>query len=241
MRLVWDEDGEGSLGEAPNPFLWGFKKTDQWQPSNELQYYTDSTTNAYYNGQGQLILKAIKEPVGGKQYSSARLTIKDSTTPEFFLNGMISARIKVPTGVGIWPAFWLLGEDNYYGWPWCGEIDILESPVIAGQTIKANQGTHSPSSTGADISLGVTPNTFTISDYHTYSVLWQKDSVEFFLDHKSTGIVTKSSVQTAGGIWQFNHRPQSIILNLAVGGWAGTPDPNWTSQTMSVDWVRVYE
>jgi len=150
----------------------------------------------------------------------------------------------VPIKVGVWPAFWLLGEDSYYGWPYCGEIDIMEGPVIANTARAIHAGTHSPTATtAADISVAPPKNPVTglSDDFHTYAVDWSRDKLEYYVDHKFTGAVTRAMVESAGGVWQFNNKPQSIILNLAVGGWAGTPDSTWTEQSMLVDYVRVYE
>jgi beta-glucanase (GH16 family) len=239
-ELIWEDDCQGLAGTPPDPWAWGLKVTDQWQPANELQNYTTNAVNAKYNGQGQLVITAIKESSGGKPYSSAKLSARHSTQGDKFRFGLFEARIKVPTAIGVWPAFWLLGEDNPYGWPYCGEIDVMECPVIAGAVRQTHQGTHSPSVSGADIAKGVVPTSGWSNDYHTYSVDWRPDSMEFYVDHQRTGLINRSMVEAVGGVWPFNHRPQSPILNLAVGGWAGTPDPAWTSQSMMVDWVRIY-
>jgi beta-glucanase (GH16 family) len=243
MKLVWAEQGIGDTGTPPNPDLWGLRVTDQWQNSSELQAYTQSLTNAYYDGSGHLIIKAVKETVAGKGYSSAKLDIRHSAQPKLWLYGLFEARIKVPTGTGAFPAFWLLGEDNLYGWPYCGEIDVMEAPASSSTAGQLHQGTHSPgASNGSDVTVGVPYSVGSWgADYHTYSINWQPGEIEFFIDHKSTGKVTRAQVEAAGGAWVFDHRPQSPILNLAVGGWAGTPDPAWTTQTMTIDWVRIYQ
>lgn len=244
MKLVWSEEGAGDAGSAPNADLWGVRETDQWQPAGELQAYTRNAANAYYDGQGRLVIKAIKEAApGGKTYTSARLSSRHAAQPQLWVHGLFEARIKVPDGVGIWPAWWLLGQDNLYGWPYCGEIDIMEAPASAATLGQIHQGTHSPhAATGADVGAGVAPSAGSWgADFHTYTVDWRHGSVEFYIDHRSTGKVTQAQVEAAGGVWVFDHRPQSPILNLAVGGWAGTPDPVWTSQTMLVDWVRIYQ
>jgi len=237
MKLAWSDEGIGDANTSPNPALWERRITDQWQPAGELQAYTANVANAYYDGTGRLIIKAIKEPMAGKAYSSSRLR-----SPALWMYGLFEARIKVPNGTGIWPAWWLLGQDNPYGWPYCGEIDIMEAPASAATVNQAHQGTHSPGPNGENIAVGVP---FSVGDwaqdYHTYSINWQPGSIEFFIDHKSKGKVTRAMVETAGGLWVFDHRPQSPILNLAVGGWAGTPDPAWSSQTMAIDWVRIYQ
>lgn len=239
MTLIWADECTGDAGTPPDPHLWGLRLTEQWQSAAEQQNYTTSTANARYNGKGQLEIKAVKGASGGRAYSSARLEARRALAPARIRYGLVEARLQLPTGAGTWPAFWLLGDDGAYGWPWCGEVDVMEAPVMAGQTRQVHQGTHSPGAAGADIAAGVDPGV-AADGWHTYSVDWAPDRLDFYTDHTRTGTVTRADVEAKGGTWVFNVRPMSPILNLAVGGWAGTPDPVWTSQTLLVDWVRVY-
>jgi beta-glucanase (GH16 family) len=207
-----------------------------------LQIYTRDPVNAHYDGRGHLVIKAIKATGGGRPYTSAKLSARHSARPATFRAGLFEARIKVPTGSGIWPAWWLLGPDDRYGWPSCGEIDIMEAPCSASTADQIHQGTHSPHATDSGaVSVGVQPSTGTWGhDFHTYSANWTPGRVEFFIDHRSTGLVTRKDVEAKHGAWPFDHLPQSPVLNLAVGGWAGAPDGTWSEQSMLIEWVRVY-
>ncbi len=168
--------------------------------------------------------------------------MRHSLRPQLFHCGLFEARIKVPTGTGVWPAFWLLGEDDRYGWPACGEIDIMEAPASAATRGQVHQGTHSPSRDGTgDVGVGVAPSAGDWGRaFHTYAVAWAAGELRFFIDGRLTGIVNEQDVEARGGAWPFDDRPQSPIINLAVGGWAGVPDDTWAEQSMLVEWVRVY-
>lgn len=232
MRLAWSDEGIGSANTPPNSWSWEQRITDKWQDPTELQTYTDNIANAHYDGDGHLAITAIKE---GTAYSSAKLR-----SPQLWMYGLFEARIKVPTELGVWPAWWLLGEDDPYGWPYCGEIDIMEAPSGPTTYNQIHQGTHSAGPVGNDFALGVPPSHGNWSDYHTYSINWKPESIKFFIDHKPTGEITRKVHEFEGGTWVFDHRPLSPILNLAVGGWAGTPGV-WDSQTMLIDYVRIYQ
>ena len=249
-RPVWADECDGAAGSPPRADLWGPRRTDRWQPANELQRYTDDPANACYDGHGHLVLRAV-HTAGG--YTSARLSARHSTSPKLFRYGLFAARIKVPTGAGAWPAWWLLGEDDRYGWPGCGEIDIMEAPCAPATAGQIHQGTHSPAaaggagasqhSTGGDheVSVGVPHSTGEWGGgFHVYALDWRPGRLAFSIDGRQTGEVTREQVESRGGDWPFERRPQSPVVNVAVGGWAGRPD-GWTEQSMVVDWVRAYE
>jgi beta-glucanase (GH16 family) len=158
--------------------------------------------------------------------------------------GRFEARIKLPAGQGIWPAFWMLGDNiTADGWPKCGEIDIMEN---VGKEPGINHGSlHGPSSTNATSDLTKTialPAGKRLSDdFHLYAVEWEPGVVRFYLDSNLYGTFT-SAQWPAGGTWVFDH-PFFLILNVAVGGdWPGSPDATTVfPQTMLVDYVRVYK
>jgi beta-glucanase (GH16 family) len=147
----------------------------------------------------------------------------------------------VPTGAGIWPAWWLLGEDDVYGWPDCGEIDIMEAPSGPTTVGQVHQGTHSPAGDGrGEVAVGVPPSLGGWgSAAHVYAVTWSPGQVEFAIDGRGTGRVVRADVEAAGGVWRFEERRLSPVLSLAVGDWAGEPG-DWAEQTMRVEWVRVW-
>jgi len=240
--LVWADECAGAAGSPPDPYLWGVRLTDEW-PSGELQVYTDDPGNAHYDGRGHLVLTAIRERYAdGQRYTSARLSARHAGRPWTFHFGRIAARIKVPTGAGVWPAWWLLGPDHELGWPACGEIDIMETPSSAATAGEVHQGTHSPRAAGGgEVSVGVTPIRGDWgAGFHDYGIDWAPGRITFLVDNRRTGTVARADVEDRGGIWPFDDLPQSPILNLAVGGWAGTPDPSWSRQSMLVDWARIY-
>lgn len=240
MTLIWADECRSPAGTPPDPDIWCRHTTDAWQPADELQTYTDDPANAYYDGAGHLVLTAIRQ---SDRYTSARLNARMAGRPGAIRYGYAEARLRVPGGDGAWPAWWLLGPDDEYGWPECGEIDIMEAPASRATGGQAHQGTHSPSVAGrGDIGVGVAPTTGNWGDaFHLYAVDWKPGRLEFFIDSVPTGAVTRDDVVSRGGRWVFDDYPQFPVLSLAVGGWAGRPADAWTEQSMIVDWVRVYD
>jgi beta-glucanase (GH16 family) len=237
---TWADECDGAAGTPPRPDLWGVRRTDEWQPADELQCYTDDPANAHHDGRGHLVVRAVRTGTG--EYTSARLSARHSGDPKRFRYGLFAARIQVPTGAGIWPAWWLLGEDDRYGWPGCGEVDIMEAPSGSATKGQIHQGTHSPAANGdREVSVGVPPTAGEWGgEFHVYAVDWRPGRMSFFIDARPTGEVTRQQVESRGGVWPFDDRPQSPVLNLAVGGWAGQPD-DWPEQSMLIDWVRAYD
>lgn len=244
--LVWADEFNGPAGTAPDPVKWGFDLGigyNGWG-NNELEYYTSRTTNSYQDGSGNLVIKALKETYTGsdgitRSYTSARLVSRGHFEPKY---GRVEARIKIPSGQGLWPAFWMLGNDvNSAGWPACGEIDIMEN--IGKEPAILHGSLHGPGYSGA------APLTGTISipapakladDFHTYAVEWDPSEIRFYFDntlYQTQNAATLNSSQR----WVFDH-PFYILLNVAVGGdWPGPPDSSTIfPQTMLVDYVRVY-
>ncbi len=242
--LVWNDEFGGPGGAAVDSTKWTRQVGGRGWGNNELEYYTARPENSYQSG-GLLVVKAIKEHYTGsdkvtREYTSARLITKNKFSP---LYGRVEARIKLPYGQGIWPAFWMLGNDiDTVGWPQCGEVDIMENigkePSIIHGTI------HGPGYSGAG-GLGSSyslPNNQRFADsFHTFAVEWEPGVVRFYCD----GILYKTRVPAdlpAGKPWVYNH-PFFILVNLAVGGnWPGSPDATTVfPQTMLVDYVRVYQ
>jgi len=246
--LVWSDEFNGVAGTVPNAANWtydlGNKEADGWG-NHEFQYYTANARNAQMDGAGLLVITAEKAANPGPcwngapcGYTSARIHTGNKVS---FTYGKVEARMKLPSGQGIWPAFWALGADlATAGWPKSGEIDIME---FVGKTPNTTYGTlHGPGYSGAQ-GIGK-PREFggpVANDFHTYTVIkrpneivWQVDGVEF---HR----LTPASLP-AGGTWVFE-KPYFVILNLAVGGdWPGAPDATTTFPAqMKVDWVRIYK
>jgi uncharacterized protein (TIGR03437 family) len=250
-QLVWSDEFNGAAGSAPNPANWNFDLGGGGWGNGEAETYTNSPNNVFQDGNGNLVIRAIKDAQGS--YTSARLQTgapgaSTSTTDLSWQYGLIEARIKLPFGKGVWPAFWMLGENiGTVGWPTCGELDIMENFGTFNNDASVNNGTpHGPGFQNvASLSKAYTlPFGETVyDDYHVYSIQWSQDSVIWSVDGHPYNTLTPSTLP-AGGTWVFN-APAFILLNLAIGGptsFLGTPDSTVTfPQTMLVDWVRVYQ
>ena len=245
---VWGDEFNGSTGSKPDPNKWGYTMGIFNTP--ELEYYTDKAENASMDGNGNLAIVARKvtDPAasglvcfgGPCEYSSAML---NSHGHFDFTYGRAEARIKLPYGQGIWPAFWMLAAD--YGevnWPDCGEVDIMENK---GKEPGINHGTvHGPGYSDAQ-SIGnsylLANNKAFKDDFHSFAVEWEPNVIRWYVDNNLYFTMTPDKIP-AGKRWVFDH-PFYLILNIAVGG--GFPGyPDQTSifpQTMLVDYVRVYQ
>lgn len=243
--LTWADEFTGPAGSAPDPGKWGRDTGGGGFGNNELQYYTTGASNSALDGAGNLVVTAKRENpanyqcwYGTCQYTSARLLTSNTFTQAY---GRFEARIKIPRGQGIWPAFWMLGNNiGSVGWPGSGEIDIMEN---IGREPNLVHGTlHGPGYSGGNPLTGqyALPGGGAFADgFHTFSVDWSPGAVSWAVD--GTTYQTKTSAQTNGNPWVFDH-PFFMILNVAVGGnWPGSPDGSSTyPQTMTVDYVRAY-
>lgn len=235
-NLVWQD--EFATAGAPNAAVWNFDTgtgSNGWG-NNELQYYTNRPENIVVQN-GVLKITAIKESYLGSAYTSARILTKGKYQKQY---GRLEARIKMPYGKGLWPAFWLLGANSDTAiWPACGEIDVVEylgsNPTTVFGTL------HGPGySGGAAISKSFTlPNNRFDNDFHIFGIEWGENYVNFYIDEVLYNQITPAKVT---GEWVFN-RPFYIILNMAVGGnYPGSPNAETVfPQSMLVDYIRVYE
>lgn len=232
-QLVWSDEFSNATIDATN---WTHETGGSGWGNNELEYYTNRNVNSYIEN-GSLVIEAKKESYGGKNYTSARMITKGK---KYFTYGKIEARIKLPFGQGIWPAFWMLGENiSTVGWPKCGEIDIMEL-IGGGANDKKVYGTvhwesNGHASYGSNYSLGTG---IFADNYHVFTIIWNTKSIQWFVD----GAKYVTIDITPAGLSAF-HKNQFIILNLAVGGnWPGNPDATTIfPQKMFVDYVRVYQ
>ncbi|MFB3923009.1 MAG: family 16 glycosylhydrolase [Terriglobia bacterium] len=242
--LVWSDDFDGANGSSPDASKWTFDIGGGGWGNDELETYTARTQNAFLQD-GTLVIQALKETYTGpdnipRDYTSARLKTLGLASWTY---GRVEARMKLPAGQGLWPAFWMLGANiAQVGWPDCGEIDIMENigrePSIVHGTI------HGPSySDGGGISGSYTlPNNQRFADdFHVFAVEWEKNVIRFYVDNALYATRTPSELPS-GARWIFD-KPFFIILNVAVGGsWPGNPDSTTVfPQTMVVDYVRVYQ
>lgn len=237
-RLVWSDEFELPDGSAPDASKWGYDIGGNGWGNSEIQYYTSRTNNARIEA-GKLVIEAKREDYEGKKHTSARLLTKDKWAWTY---GRMEARIKVPKGQGIWPAFWMLGSNiGTVNWPGCGEIDIMENigkePGIVHGTVHG-PGYSGGAGIGGPVSLA--DGGHFADDFHVYGVEWETNSITWLLDGNPYFSITPTNLPP-GKRWVFD-QPQFLILNLAVGGaWPGYPDATTVfPQRMLVDYVRVY-
>jgi beta-glucanase (GH16 family) len=237
-QLVWQDDFEGPAGQQPDTSRWRFDIGTDWGNS-QLEYDTDRPENVALDGGGHLAIIAREESYSGRDYTSGRINTRGLFE---HTHGRFEARIRLPIGQGIWPAFWLLGADfEEVGWPACGEIDIME---YRGQEPRILHGSlHGPGYSGGQAittRFELPGETGFNADFHVFAVEWEGGRITWLVDDVRYFTVTPRDLP-AGGRWAFEH-PFFIILNVAVGGhFVGAPDSTTTfPQTMLVDWVRVY-
>lgn len=225
-QLVWSDEFNGSSVNTSN---WTFETGAGGWGNNEQQYYRSQNATV---SNGNLVITARRESFGGANYTSARLKTQGKRS---FTYGRMEARIRMPLGQGLWPAFWMLGSNfSSVGWPRCGEIDIMEH-VNTSSTV---HGTIHWDANGY-ANYGGSTNT-SPANYHVYSVEWNTSAIKWFVDgvkyHEANILNNINSTE------EF-HRPFFFILNMAVGGnWPGqTIDNSKLPASMYVDYVRVYQ
>ena len=243
-QLVWSDEFNLPDGSSPDPANWGYDVGGSGWGNNQLEYDTARTNNARIEG-GRLVIEALQENYGGKNYTSARMLTKGKWSWTY---GRIEASIKIPRGQGIWPAFWTLGDNiDPLGWPKCGEIDIMENIGKTTEQGKAYGTIHGPQS-GGDYNGGagvggnyMLPGGAVLGDdFHIFAVEWTTNQIKWFMDNQQYFTATPPSLP-GGATWVFTNS-QFVILNVAVGGnWPGNPDGTTIfPQQMLVDYVRVY-
>lgn len=238
--LVWSD--EFTEVGSPNPTLWNFDiGTGQngWG-NNELQYYTNRPENIEVKN-GMLHITAKREFYLGSNFTSAKITTKGLFEQKY---GRYEAKIKLPWGQGLWPAFWLLGDDSNGTviWPQIGEIDIME---YRGQQPSITHGSiHGPGyAAGNAITKSYTlPNDRFDTGFHIFGIEWGPDYINYYVDDVLYNQITPKDLPN-GTEWVFNDNQFYIILNLAVGGsFVGSPNAQAVfPQEMIVDYIRVYK
>jgi len=240
-RLTWADEFEGPAGQSPDPGRWVFDVgtgVGGWG-NQQLEYDTGRPENASLDGQGNLAITARRESYQGSQYTSARMLTKGLFAQTY---GRFEARMKLPRGQGVWPAFWLLGADiDVNPWPACGEIDIME--YRGQEPTRVTGSLHGPGHFGGTAITGSfdLPGPAGFDEaFHVFAVEWTPDWIAWELDGEVWRVVVPAALP-AGATWVYDH-PFFAILNVAVGGaYVGPPDPAVFPQTMLVDYVRVYE
>lgn len=237
--LQWSDEFDGP---SLNPAIWSHQNGDGcpglcgWG-NNELEYYTDRRENLFFQD-GKLIIEARPESFQGKHYTSSKILTQGKKPVKF---GRIDIRAILPTGKGIWPAFWLMPEKSVFGgWPRSGEIDLME---VVG---------HEPNKTHGTIHYGPGPGSTTINrhytlpaktfhdEFHVFSLEWKQDQIQWLVDGQVFSTIHKADLGTHH--YPFNEEFY-VIFNLAVGGnWPGSPDATtYFPQWLIVDYIRVYQ
>ncbi|WP_405957559.1 ricin-type beta-trefoil lectin domain protein [Streptomyces phaeochromogenes] len=241
--VTFSDTFDGAAGSAVNSSKWQIETGDNVN-NHERQYYTAGANNAALDGQGHLVITARRENpnnyqcwYGRCEYTSARLNTAGKFTTTY---GRVEARLKVPRGQGMWPAFWMLGNDiGQVGWPNSGEIDIMENVGFEPSTVHGTlhgPGYSGSGGIGAAYSL---PGGQAFADaFHTFAIDWSPDAVTWSVD--GNVYQRRTPADLGGRQWVFN-KPFFLILNLAVGGyWPGDPDGSTSfPQQLVVDEVKV--
>ena len=254
-NLVWHDEFDGAAGTLPDPAIWTLETgdgSDRGIPgwgNRELEYYTDSADNVSMDGDGNLAITirevdaAATAPTcyyGPCRYTSARLITWHKAEAAY---SRVEARIKIPFGRGIWPAFWMLGSNlDEVGWPQSGEIDILEN--IGSEPATMHGTLHGPGYSGANGIGGdyaLPQGKRFADDFYVFAIEWEPNEIRWYVDEDNYLTLTPDDIPTKRE-WVFDH-PFFVVLNVAVGGyWPGDPDETTSfPQTMQVDYVRVYQ
>ncbi len=231
--LIWSDEFDGDQLDLSN---WSYEIGDGcpnlcgWG-NNELQYYTDREENVSVSD-GTLKITAVKEDFEGAQYTSARLITKGL---QEFAYGKIEIRAKMAGAAGTWPALWMLGDDiDFVGWPTCGEIDIMEYRGVNQDQITS--ALHWPGNSGGDAPFSGRGVTDAETEFHVYELLWERDRLTFSVDGGSSHFFRNITT-----LMPFDHE-FFFIFNVAMGGTlGGTVDPEFTSSTMEIDYIRIYQ
>lgn len=224
-RLVWSDEFNGTTLDTSH---WNYVN-QAWPHNSELEYYTKRRKNVRVEN-GYLVIEAHKESYKNRDYTSGRIHTSEKQT---FKYGIVIARIKLPSGKGLWPAFWMMGDNRYHGggWPGAGEIDIMENKGSQAKHVSGAlhaTGYHSHGDYYSKSSLQ--------GSFHEYAIVWDNGTIHWYVDGNIFETRTRSG-------WVFDSQPFFILLNLAVGGhFDGNPtDSTQFPAQMIVDWVRIYQ
>jgi beta-glucanase (GH16 family) len=244
FREVFRDDFDGDAGSAPNPLYWNVQEREFGQ-NQELDYNTTDRKNSYLDGAGNLVIEALKENyvlpngrVSTQPYTSARMNTAGLVEQTY---GRFEARIWLPSGKGLWPAFWVLGNNiEDVGWPKCGEVDVVE--LAGSRPGKINGSMHGPGYAGTEgltRSFELDSGTFA-GGFHVFAIEWAADGMRWLVDGKPYHARTPEGLRDQDVEWVFN-RPMYMILNLAVGGfYDGEPDGSTAFPAkMVIDYVSV--
>ncbi|QIS09473.1 glycoside hydrolase family 16 protein [Nocardia arthritidis] len=246
-QLVWSDEFNGPAGGRPDSNSWVYDRGGEPRWGNqEWQYYTDRPENVSTDGQGHLVISARREqlpgmtpcPYGPCDITSGRITTLTKFDQTY---GRFEARMRIPDGKGLWPAFWMMGTDiDTHPWPNNGEIDVMETVGDDPGTVHASA--HGPGfvDPGLTDSYRLPDGQRLSDDFHTYAVEWTPTHIDWLIDDTRYYSIDKADFRE-GQTWVFDH-PFHLLLNLAVGGtWPGPPDAATVfPANLLVDYVRVY-
>ncbi|MDE2854748.1 MAG: family 16 glycosylhydrolase [Chloroflexota bacterium] len=242
-ELLWSDEFDAAAGAPINGESWTCEVGGHGWGNNELEYYTDRVENAAHDGAGNLVITAREETLPGSSchygqclYTSARCITQDKVE---FTYGRVEARINIPNGQGIWPAFWMLGANfPEIGWPLSGEIDILEN---VGEKNVVYGALHGPGYSGAgNIGHVYRADVNFDEGFHVYAIDWDENVIRWYVDGELVNLTSAKDLE--GASWVYDH-DFFLLMNVAVGGnWPGNPDETTEfPQEMFVDYVRVYQ
>jgi beta-glucanase (GH16 family) len=242
--LTWSDEFNAADGSPVDSSKWVIETGGDGWGNQELEYYTARPENSFQQG-GNLVIKVLQKKYTGsdgvtRDYTSARLKTLGEFSQKY---GRFEARIKIPYGQGIWPAFWMMGDDiDKVGWPKCGEIDVMENigkePTLVHGTI---HGPGYSGDKGPTAPFALPDQSRFADDFHIYAVEWEPKAIRFYVDDHLYATRTPRDIPK-NAKWIYQH-PFFILLNVAVGGsWPGNPSAtSQFPQTMLVDYVRVYK
>ncbi|PKQ64010.1 hypothetical protein BZG02_07725 [Labilibaculum filiforme] len=236
MTLVWADEFDGTSVDTDN---WTFETGAGGWGNNELQNYTNGDNATIADGKLVITAKKVNDSKVAGSYTSTRMISKGKQS---FTYGRMEIRAKLPSGTGIWPAIWMLGEDiSSVGWPACGEIDIME--YVGYEPDKVHATVHTTAGSGANGDGSSKTLESAEEEFHIYGLLWDEDELNFYIDTPENITHTYAPATKTASNWPFD-KAQFFILNVAVGGnWGGAQgiDNTIFPQSMQVDYVRVYQ
>lgn len=236
-QLVWSDEFDADAGEPINAAYWTCEVGGHGWGNAQLEHNTDRIENVSHDGEGHLVITAREESYRGNNYTSGRCNTMDKVE---FTYGRVEARLNLPEGQGLWPAFWMLGANfPEVGWPNSGEIDIME---YIGAEPRSTHGTvHGPGFYGSGgLGMRYIFDDPVAEDFHVFGIEWEPEIIRWTINGEVFHTITPETLY--GGTWVFDH-DFFLLLNVAVGGnWPGNPDATTVfPQEMLVDWVRVYQ
>ena len=246
-KLLWSDEFNSKKVTALSSKVWSYELGDGYGWGNsEQEYYTKLSQNVRINGQGQLEIDALKigenDPIRDRCYTCEFTSARIKTASKLgFKYGHLEARLQLPTGAGMWPAFWLLGSSLTKGntWPEAGEIDVMEARGdMPNQAVGTLHGPGYSGQNGTMRTMAFSSLSNLQTGFHTYSIDWTKDMISFNVD--GMNYFTQSAADVAPNKWVFNNE-FFLILNLATGGnFASNLDTSIQSAQYKIDYIRYY-